>query len=252
MFKQLTVFIVVLLAITQAKAAVVALNPDLDTVVATGPSNNFINNNYGGAGATSVAGASTSKGEQRTVTRFDVSTAASAFNTEFGAGNWAVDSVVLRLTAQVPGGANPLFNNPNVAGQFIIDWVSVDSWVEGTGNPNTPTASGLTWATLNLGTAQSQGTQGYNGSTGAVDYLLTPSAGLLADIMSGGYASFMLRASDPTMSAIFNSRSNGTTANWPVLTITASAVPEPGRMALLMLGMTALLARRKRSFSLPT
>lgn len=220
--------------------------PTQDTTIATGVSNAFINNNYGGAGAFSVSGTGAGKGAADGVLSFNISSITSGFNTQYGAGNWTINSVVLGLVAQAPG-ANNLFNSSNVAGTFHVDWVPNNGWVEGTGTPNAPTSTGLTWANASLGTAESLGDQSYSGGTGAMSFSLTPSAGLLGDINTGGTATLELSGVTSTMTGVFNSRSNGTSSNWPVLTITASAAPEPGRMTLVLLGALGLCTRRRRT-----
>ena len=221
-------FAVLGMAQTEAQTTV-SLQPDQDAVVATGPSNSFVANNYGGAGAIAVAGASTTKGEQRAVLRFDTSSAAAAFDTVYGSGSWKIDGVVLRLTAQVPGGNNPVFNVPNVAGAFLVEWIPANAWTEGSGTPILPGTAGVTWSdvpTLEMN-AESEGVQSFSGIAGTTDYTLNPSAGLLAAIKGGGLASFMIRASDATMSMVVNSRSYITASNRPFLTITASPKPAP-------------------------
>jgi PEP-CTERM motif len=229
-------------------ATTLSTTPTQDTTIATGVSNAFINNNYGGAGAFSVSGTGAGKGAADGVLSFNVASITSGFDTQYGAGNWTINSVVLGLVAQPPG-SNNLFNSSNVAGTFHVDWVPNDSWVEGTGNPNAPTSTGLTWANASLGTAESLGDQSYNGNTGAMSFNLTPSAGLLGDIANGSTATLELSAVSSTLSGVFASRNNGTSSNWPVLSITASAVPEPGRMMLVMLGALGLCVRRRKAGS---
>ena len=227
-------------------ATTLSVTPTQDTTIATGTLSAFINNNYGGAGAFSVSGTGAGKGAADGVLSFNVSSITSGFDTQYGVGNWTINSVVLGLVAQAPG-ANNLFNSSNVAGTFHVDWVSNNGWVEGTGTPNSPTTTGLTWANASLGTAESLGDQSYTGGTGAMSFSLTPSAGLLGDINNGTTATLELSGVTTTMTGVFNSRSNGTSSNWPVLTITASAVPEPGRMMLVILGALGLCARRRRT-----
>ena len=227
-------------------ATTLSTTPTQDTTIATGVSNAFINYNYGGAGAFSVSGTGAGKGAADGVLSFNVSSITSGFNTQYGAGNWTINSVVLGLVAQAPG-ANNLFNSSNVAGTFHVDWVPNNGWVEGTGTPNSPATTGLTWANASLGTAESLGDQSYTGGTGAMSFSLTPSEGLLGDITNGTTATLELSGVTSTMTAVFDSRNNGASSNWPVLTITASAVPEPGRMMLIMLGALRLCARRRRT-----
>lgn len=234
------------LAITVVRGATtLSVSPDQDALVSTGASNAFVANNYGAAGAVSVAGPGTAKGEQRSFLRFDVSSIKAGFDAQYGVGNWTITGVALTLLRQNPG-ANPVFNTSNVSGTFGIDWVPTDSWVEGTGTPNVPTTDGVAWndvATLSSG-AVSQGSQTYTAGTGQVTYTLTPTSGLLADITNGSSATLMLSTSSSSMSAVFASRNNGTSSNWPVLNVTAT--PEPARAALLLAGAFGFVIRRRR------
>src|SRR5436190_7014118 len=76
-------------------AATFMLNPVADAFVTTGPSGNLSNNNYGGAGALSVAAPNLSQGEFQSVLQFNLSGAKSAFDSQFGAGQWTIQSVTL-------------------------------------------------------------------------------------------------------------------------------------------------------------
>ncbi len=232
-------------------ATTVTLRPDGtgtangDALVTTGPSNNLTGNNYGGAGAITVSAPGMPQGEQRSILRFDISTATASFNSTYGVGGWTVTGAQLELTAAAPN--NGIFN-ANAAGSFLIQWTPNDSWTEGTGNPNTPSGTGVKWtdiATLATG-AESEGTQNYNGALGTVDYTLAPSAGLLSDITAGGPVSFILSTTDPAMSGLFDSRSFGTASARPALILTASAIPEPGRAALLWLAGLGVAWRRRK------
>ena len=219
-----------------------------DTFVTTGPSNNLTANNYGGGGAVAVSAAGLPQGEEKSVFRFDVSSVKSSFDSTYGVGAWTVTGVQLELTAVTPNSS--VFNSPNAAGSFLVQWVPTDSWVEGSGTPAVPSASGLNWtgmAALTSG-AESEGSLSFSGSLGTADYSLSPSSGLLGDISSGGQASFILSAADATMTAVFNSRSFPTSSSRPALIVTASAlsVPEPGRTLFLVLGLVAGLLRRRR------
>jgi hypothetical protein len=85
----------------------------------------------------------------------------------------------------------------------------------------------------------------YNGGLGTTQYALTSTAGFVNDLTSGGIASLQLSASsDPNASLVVNARNFGTAASRPALIITAS--PEPGRVLLIFLGLTVILARRVR------
>lgn len=236
-------------------ATTVTLRPDGtgtsngDAFVTTGPSNNLTGNNYGGAGAITVSAPGMPQGEQRSILRFDISTATSSFNTAYGVGQWAITGAQLELTAATPN--NGIFN-ANAAGSFLIQWTPNDSWTEGTGNPNTPSGTGVKWTDIaGLATgAESEGAQSFSGANGTVDYTLSPSSGFLNDIASGGPVSFILSTTDPAMSALFDSRSFGTASGRPALILTAAAVPEPGRVGLLLFaGLGTLLRRRRGCFN---
>jgi len=127
-------------------AATFGLNPALDAFVTTGPSGNLSGNNYGGAGALSVAAAGLSQGEFQSLLQFNLSAARNSFDTQFGIGQWSIQSVTLQLTATAPN--NAIFNTSS-AGQFSASWLQNDSWTEGTGTPQSPTTIGITFSTLN-------------------------------------------------------------------------------------------------------
>src|SRR5512146_3362191 len=101
-------------------AASVSLNPISDAFVTTGPTSNLSTSNYGAAGALSVAAPGSPKGEFQSVLQFDLSGARNSFDTSFGAGQWNIQSITLRLSATSP--QNALFN-ANAAGQFNIIWM---------------------------------------------------------------------------------------------------------------------------------
>src|SRR5689334_8158093 len=106
---------VFLLAALPLHAATFTLNPSADAFVTTGPTANLSGNNYGGAGALSVAAPGLANGEFQSVLRFDLSGAKSSFDTQFGAGQWSIQSISLALTATAPN--NAIFN-ASAAGQF--------------------------------------------------------------------------------------------------------------------------------------
>ena len=161
-----------------AYSATFTLNPSLDAFVTTGPSGNLSGNNYGGAGALSVAAPGLAKGEFQSVLQFDLSGARTSFNAQFGAGQWSIQSITLTLTATSPN--NAIFNS-SAAGQFGISWMQNDSWVEGTGTPNAPTTTGITYSSLPSFTGagdESLGTFSFNGApVGSVTYTLSLTPG---------------------------------------------------------------------------
>src|SRR6266850_128005 len=113
--------VIALLLILRAKAATFTLNPSADAFVSANQSGN----NYGGAGALSVAAPGLSKGEFQSVLRFDLSGAKSTFDNQFGAGQWSIQSITLQLTAAPPN--NAIFN-ASAAGQFTVSWMQNDGW----------------------------------------------------------------------------------------------------------------------------
>lgn len=217
-----------------ASAATFSLNPGADAFVTTGPSGNLKNNNYGGAGGLSVAAPNLSQGEFQSVLQFGLSGAKSSFDSQYGAGQWSIQSVTLQLTATTPG--NPIFN-ASAAGQFSLSWMQNDGWIEGTGTPQTPTTTGITFATLSnfVGVAdENLGTFSYNGATsGNFIYSLGLTPLFSGDVLAGSTLSLRMFAADTTVSYVSDSRSFGTPSLRPLLTITA--IPEPGSFAIGLL-----------------
>lgn len=224
---------------------------DGDSFVTTGPANNLSGNNYGAAGALEVSAAGMAKGEFKSVLRFDSSAAVTTFNGAYGAGGWTIDSIVLQLTVANPN--NAIFNSPNAAGSMLVQWLQSDAWTEGTGTPASATTTGITWsqlATLLGSGVESEGTFAYNGeAVGALlQFTLTPSSGLLNDLLAGSQASLVLSATTSGMTALFNSRNNGVAGSRPALIVTASAtsVPEPSRAMLMLAGLAVAFTQRRR------
>ncbi len=229
-------------------AATFSLNPEADAFVATGPTGNLSNNNYGGGGALAVAAGALPNGEFQSAMRFSLAGARAAFDSQFGAGQWSVASVSLELSSSPHN--NAIYNNVS-AGLFGVSLMANNSWVEGTGNASTPTSNGISYNTLinsfvNSGTDQALGTFNFNGTTsGATTYSLSLGSGLITDISAGAEASLRLFPDDNSVSYLFSSRSTSPVANAPLLTI--FAVPEPG--SLMLLGLAAgLFLRHQHRF----
>jgi hypothetical protein len=227
------------------QAATFSLNPISDAFVTTGPTGNLSANNYGGAGALAIAAPGLSRGEFQSVLQFDLSTARASFDSQFGTGDWSIQSITLSLTAAPPN--NSIFN-PSAAGLFKVSWMQNNSWIEGTGTPAVPTTTGITFSSLPsfLGAGdESLGTFSFGGATnGTAAYSLALTSGFSADVLGGGVASFHLFADDTSVSYIFNSRSFGTTSARPLLTIVA--VPEPAAISLLAFGVVLLAGKCRR------
>ena len=225
-------------------AATFTLNPSADAFVTTGPSNNLSGYNYGGAGALSVAAPGLAQGEFQSVMQFNLSTARAAFDTQFGAGQWTIQSITLALTAT--SGNN--FFNSSAAGQFGVAWMQNDTWLEGTGKPNVPTTNGITFASLPSFTNtndESLGTFSFAGGTsGTASYTLGLTSGFLADASAGNPVSFRLSAADNAVSYLSYSGNNPTVSVRPLLSITA--IPEPHTFILFAAGALFLVRARYR------
>jgi PEP-CTERM motif-containing protein len=222
-------------------------NPTMDAFVTTGPTGNLVDNNYGGAGSLTVAAGGLEMGEAQSVLQFNLAGAVSAFNTQFGVGQWSVESVTLQLSAA--NANNPIFNSP-LPGIIGISWMRNDIWQEGSGSPSSPGTTGVTFTSLQgmlISSAdENLGSFNFNGGTsGANVYSLGLTSGLINDIQVGDPLSLRLFAADNTVAGVFNSRNFSIAANRPLLTVVA--VPEPGTITLAALGLALLGVRTLRA-----
>ena len=241
--------IVFFLALTRAPglAAVISTNGFSDAFVTPGPSGNLSLNNYGGAGALGISAAGLPKGEFQSVITFDSSAAQGSFDAQFGAGLWNLQSAFLQLTAAAPN--NGIFNN-SAAGQFQVFWMQNNSWGEGTGTPAVPSASGITFSSLQgtyIGANdESLGVFSFDGATsGAASYPLNLTPGFSASLRAGNNVTLRIAAADANVSYLFDSRNFGTSSARPQLTL--AAVPEPSAIFLALLGVgTIAFGRRGR------
>lgn len=230
------------------RATVFTANPVADAFVTTGPSGNLSGNNYGGGGGLALSAAGLANGEFQSVLQFDTSGARSLFDGLYGTGLWSLQSVTLQLSAGSPN--NAIFN-ANSAGSFGVSWMQNDSWTEGSGTPSLPGATGITYNSLqstfiNPLADEALGTFSYSGaSSGTFVYTLNTPSGFAADILAGNLVSLRLAAADSTVSYLFSSRTFGTAANRPLLTLNAVPVPEPEALALLTFGILLFVARER-------
>jgi hypothetical protein len=207
-----------------------------DAFLATGSPNNPAGNdltglNFGAAGALVVAPAASVKGEFQSVLRFSLSNAVSMFNTNFGAGNWTITNISLTLTSNY--GSNGVQPNNAIfpvisGGNFVIEWLSNDSWVEGTGTPNLPTTDGVTYDSLTVtdllsGALAILCTNAYTptGDNVPVTYTLPLNTNLLSDVSGGGDVSLLFYAADNQIGYLFNSHEYGR-GNEPLINVIAT------------------------------
>ena len=203
------VFAITLLCLGSiSKAQVVYTGTDYaDAFLATGSPNNpegadLTGLNFGGAGTLVVAPAASVKGEFQSVIEFNLSNAVALFNTNYGAGNWTITNISLELTSNY-GTSNVQPNNaifPVISGgNFVIEWLSNDGWVEGTGTPNLPTTDGVTYDSLPdllSGAHEILCTNTYSppGNNVPVTYTLPLDTNLVADVSGGGDVTFLFYA----------------------------------------------------------
>ena len=226
-------------------AASYTTNPIADAFVTTGPSGNLSGDNFGAAGALAIAASGLPQGQFQSVLKFDLSGARNSFDLQFGAGLWTPQSVTLQLTASPHG--NAIFNNV-AAGQFNVSLMQNNSWVEGTGTGGIPTTDGISFNSLqstfvNNASDEALGTFGFGGGTsGANNYALVLAPGLVAKLLAGDVLSPRLFAADNSLSYLFGSRASGA---GPQLTVIA--VPEPGSIAVGLLGLATFLVWRSKT-----
>lgn len=192
--------------------------------------------NFGGAGLLSVAGASSvnglgqPRGRFDTVVQFNVASAVSAFDTTFGAGQWSITGVVLQLTENAAP-ENSLF--PQGVGAFEVSWLSDDSWLEGTGSPNSPShGSGeITWnllqTILQSAMESSLGAFSNTGADGDRPFSLSTDDAFESDFMAGGTVTLHLSPISDGLGFNFRSRNFGNASQRPKLIVTADAI-RPG------------------------
>jgi hypothetical protein len=189
--------------------------------------------NFGAAGTLVVAPASSPKGEFQSVVRFNLSNGVALFNSTYGSNHWIVSGISLRLTSNY-GTAGVQPNNgifPEIkGGNFVIEWLSDDDWVEGTGKPNLPTTDGVCFNSLPdllSGPTAILCTNTYSppGDNVPVTWPLPLATNLVTNILGGGDVTFLFYAADDQIGYLFNSLDYGR-GNQPLIQVVAAPLLE--------------------------
>ena len=209
-----------------------------DAFLATGSPDNPVgsdltSDNFGAAGTLAVSPASADKGAFESVIRFNFAAAVALFNSTYGTNTWSVSAISLTLASNYgTNGVQPNNKIFNVVsnGNFVIEWITNDVWVEGTGNPAQPTSDGVTWddlPELQSGPCEILGTNTYSppGINIPVTYPLPLNTNIVGEIASGGDMSLLFYAADNQISYLFNSHEYGR-GNDPLVNVTAMPLLE--------------------------
>jgi hypothetical protein len=205
-----------------------------DAFLATGSTNyqggaDLTGLNFGGAGTLAIAPASSAKGEFQSVIKFDLAAGVALFNAAYGSNNWSVSSISLELASNYGEAGvqpnNPIFNSIS-GGQFVIEWLADDNWVEGTGTPSNITTDGVTYNSLPVLLAAAREALCTNlytppGNNGHVIWPLPLTTNLLAHIAAGGAVTFRFYAAESQVGYLFNSYSYGR-GNEPLIHVVAT------------------------------
>jgi len=236
--------------------------PTGDAFLAAGSAGNPVGSdltglNFGGTGNLAISPASSLKGEFDSVIKFNLDGAVTLFNSTYGAGNWQVTGASLSLNSNFgTQGAQPgnvLFNSAN-GGLFNIQWLSNNSWVEGTngggGGPGFPTTTAVSFQSipsLLSGPTSSLGTFLYTlpGNNVYVTYNLPLDPNLVGNVSAGGDLSLFLTPADNQIGYLMAARSAGTTN--PQFIVTAAPVPIPTAIWLFGSGLIGLVGFARRN-----
>lgn len=120
---------------------------------------------------------------------------------------------------------NPIFN-VICGGQFVIEWLADDDWLEGTGTPSSPTTDGVCYESLPDLLAQRRETLATNtytppGNNVPVFWPLPLTANLWNNVTNGADLNLRFYAADNQVSYLFNSYKYGR-GNQPLILVVAS------------------------------
>lgn len=233
----------VLAASSTFAASTVQLKPTADAFVSSAAASS----NFGAQGTLAIAGDSSTRGATPTgrfesVLKFNLSSAVSQFDGEFGSGNWSISTVTFTLASNVgtQGGLPSSTAFPAInGGLFSILWMQDDSWSE----------TGVTYDNLSSHTGLTSGLGSWSyvapGNNVGITRDLGSDASFLADLTAGGDVSLLVTPGDDTVAYLFNSRTYNSAANHPLLSITA--IPEPVSSIMLVGSSSMFVMRRRRS-----
>jgi hypothetical protein len=216
-----------------------------DTYVSSGQPNV----NFGTQGAMEIAVPTVAQPRtQMSLLRFDTTALQTAFDTDYGVGNWAVTSVSLKLfssfatAGQQPNNAS---FNKIATGSFEFDLLSNNNWDE----------TVITWNTLPtlLPAANNSNTLTPLGNffwtaTGqtSTTWTLNPDVNLLQKIANGEAVTLL---GQPTVGSTVGYLASSRSVNASTLIVTAEPVPEPTTSTLIasllcVLGQARFLRRK--------
>jgi hypothetical protein len=187
--------------------------------------------NFGAAGTLAISPASSSKGEFQSVIRFNLAGAVTQFNAAYGSNHWTVSGITLQLASNygVAGSQpnNPIFNVIS-GGQFVIEWLADDDWVEGTGTPNLPTTDGVCYDSLPdllSPPREALATNTYvpPGDNVPVFWPLPLTANLRNNVTNGADVNLRFYAADNQVNYLFNSYKYGR-GNEPLIQVVATPI----------------------------
>lgn len=160
------------------------------------------------------------------IARFDTSAIRDAFDSQYGTGNWKIDGVELLLYQ-----ANAYFTTNGGVKVMLSDDDNTPfgsmSYPNGVGNESELTTYSFT-----------EFSNGYEEVHDITD------ATLAGEIVAGQIVTLLLRETDGDVAATY-AGFNSYSAEGPTLSVSASEIPEPATMSLLILG-AAFAARRRR------
>jgi len=223
----------ILLTVRVPAQAVYSTTTSQSAFLATGSADNPVgtdltNLNFGGAGTLAISPASADKGQFQSLLMFNFAGAVSLFDSAYGSNRWVVTSISLQLASNYgTGGVQPNNKIFNVisGGNFVIEWLPDNDWVQGTGTPNLPTTDGVTFNSLpglESGPCKILCTNTYTppGNFVPVTYTLPLDANLVAEIESGTNATLLFFAADNQIGYLFNSVKFGN-GDQPLINVTA-------------------------------